>query len=54
MVIVAGVAGFASMMAVLTARRWTAKVGELIRAMEEADAERLRAAGAGDDGESGG
>jgi len=39
LVIVAGVAGFLGVMAVLTARRWTAKVGELIRAMEAADRE---------------
>jgi SLT domain-containing protein len=37
MVVVAGVAGFVGVMAVLTARRWTAKVAELIRAMEDAD-----------------
>jgi hypothetical protein len=44
LVIVAGVAGFVGVMAVLTARRWMAKIGELIRAMEVADAERLQAA----------
>jgi hypothetical protein len=52
-VIVAGVAGFVGVMAVLTARRWMAKVGEMIRALEVADSVRLRAAeknadGAGD------
>jgi hypothetical protein len=44
LVIVAGVAGFVGVMAVLTARRWMAKVGELIQAMEVADSERLQAA----------
>ena len=41
LVIVAGVAGFVGVMAVLTARRWMAKVGELIRALELADSERV-------------
>jgi len=44
LVIVAGVAGFVGVMAVLTARRWMAKVGELIRALELADSERVQAA----------
>jgi hypothetical protein len=50
LVIVAGVGGFVGVMAVLTARRWVAKVGDLIRAMEVADSERLRAADRGADG----
>src|SRR5690349_24957995 len=50
LVIVAGLAGFVGVMAVLTARRWMAKVGELIRAMELADFERLQAAQTDADG----
>jgi hypothetical protein len=44
LMIVAAVAGFVGVMAVLTARRWMAKVGELIREMEIADSERPPAA----------
>jgi hypothetical protein len=44
LVIVAVVGGFIGVMAVLTARRWMAKVGELIRALELADSERPQAA----------
>jgi len=50
LVIVAGLAGFVGVVAVLTARRWTAKIVELIQAMEDAELERLRAAQADADG----
>jgi hypothetical protein len=43
LVIVAAVACFVGVMAVLTARRWTAKIGELIREMELADSVRPHA-----------